>query len=146
MSKKVLLDTNILLDAAINERPGWTAAMLLLDEIAEGSTSGYVSVLSLKDVYYVLTKYAGEPAAREYVSAALNAFDLIGIDASICHFATKSNEPDFEDALIRSCAEGACVDYIISRDESAFLKSPIKRLSAQDYVDLFCEVEEIKLH
>lgn len=145
MNRKILLDTNILLDAAISERPGWAAAMLLFDEIANGYTTGYVSALSLKDVYYVLTKYAGESAARKYVNAALAAFELIGIDAGICHLAINSNEPDFEDGIIRSCAESASVDFIVSRDETAFSKSPIKRLSSQDYVDLFCEVDEVEL-
>lgn len=145
MNRKILLDTNILLDAAMSERSGWSAAMLIFDEVANGKATGYVSVLSLKDAYYVLTKYAGESAAREYVSASLSAFELIGVDGNTCYLAVKSNESDFEDAIIRSCAEGACVDFIISRDEAAFLKSPIKRLSAQDYVNLFCEVEKIKL-
>lgn len=142
---KLLLDTNILLDAAIGERPGWLAATLLLDEIAYGSAKGYVSALSLKDVYYVLTKYAGEPAAREYVDAALAVFSVIGVEGGTCRLAITSNEPDFEDGIIRICAESMPVDFIISRDEAAFQKSHIKRLSAQDYVDLFCEVEELEI-
>ena len=40
MSKALLLDTNILLDAAMGERPGWAAATLLLDEIAYGAQQG----------------------------------------------------------------------------------------------------------
>lgn len=143
MNKKLLLDTNYLLDAAIRERPGWIAANLLLDEIAYGNAIGYVSTLSLKDTYYVLTKYAGEAAAREYIHAVLTAFTVIGVDGNTCRLSAELNEPDFEDGIIRICAESTPVDFIISRDEAAFLKSPIKRLSAEDYVNLFCEAEEI---
>lgn len=57
----------------------------------------------------------------------------------------QSNEPDFEDGLIRACAEHVGVDYIISRDEAAFAKSPIKRLSPRQYLDEFCEVEDVEL-
>lgn len=145
MNRKLLLDTNILLDAAMSERPGRPFAMVLFDEMAFGKAKGYIGALSLKDVYYVLTKYAGEAAAREYVEAAMDAFEIVGVDDSICRIAVSSNEPDFEDGLVRACAENIPVDFIISRDEAAFLKSPIKRLSAQDYVDLFCEVEEVTL-
>ena len=145
MSKALLLDTNILLDAAMGERPGWAAATLLRDEIAYGGATGYVSASSLKDVYYVLTKYANESAACAYVEAALDAFTILGVDEGICRLALRSNEPGFEDGLIRACAESVPVDFIISRDEKAFRKSTIRRLSAQDYLDLFCEVKEVSL-
>lgn len=47
--------------------------------------------------------------------------------------------------MLRACAEHGGVDYIISRDEAAFAKSPIKRLSPRQYLDKFCEVEDVEL-
>lgn len=145
MRKKLLVDTNILLDAAMKEREGWTAATLLMDEFAYEEATGYVSALSLKDVYYVLTKYADESSAREFVIAAMDLFEVVGIDAAVCRIAALSNEPDFEDGLIRACAESIPADFIISRDKTAFARSPIKSLSAQEYIDLFCDIEVIDL-
>lgn len=118
---------------------------MLLDEIAYGNLEGFIAATTLKDAYFVLGKYAGESEAREFVLAALDAFSVIGVDDSLCRMAARSNEPDFEDGIIRACAEQEGVDFIISRDEKAFLKSSIKRLSARDYVDLFCEYEELEL-
>ncbi|WP_165046264.1 PIN domain-containing protein [Adlercreutzia sp. ZJ138] len=143
MSRKLLVDTNILLDAAMGERPGWAAATMLIDEITYEDVHGYVCAGSLKDVYYVLTKYADEKAAREFIVALMDLFEVVAIDYALCHIAATSDEPDFEDGLIRACAESVPVDFIISRDEKAFKRSPIKRLSAQDYLDLFCEVDEV---
>ena len=145
MNRKVFIDTNILLDACMSERPGWAYAVMLLDEIAYGRLEGLVAATSLKDAYYVLSKYAGEPTARDFVKAALDAFTVIGVDAAFCRLAALSNEPDFEDALIRASAEQANADFIISRDEKAFAGSRLKRLSARDYVDFFCAVEETGL-
>lgn len=143
MSKKLLVDTNILLDAAMSERPGWASATLLMDEFAYGAAQGYVSALSLKDIYYVLTKYANEKEARQFIRAVMDLLEVVSVDAGLCHLAAYSNEPDFEDGLVRACAECVPVDFIISRDESAFIRSPLKRLSAQEYIDLFCDVEEV---
>lgn len=143
MNRRLLLDTNILLDAAMVERPGHVAATLLVDEFAFEEATGYVSALSLKDVYYVLTKYAGEPAAREYIIAVMDLLEVVPVDSALCRLAVNSDEPDFEDGLVRACAENVPVDFIISRDEGAFRKSSIRRLSAQDYLDTFCDVEEI---
>lgn len=145
MNRKLLLDTNILLDAAINERPGFAFALLLFDELQNKKAEGYISASSLKDVYYVLTKYSDEQAARQYISALLNVFNVLPVDLSICKDAIESNEHDFEDGLIRSTAESVPVDFIISRDEKAFVKSSIKRLSAQDYLNLFCDIQEVTL-
>lgn len=143
MTRRLLIDTNVLLDAAMGERPGWAAATLLIDELAYEDVVGYVSALSLKDVYYVLTKYADERAAHSFILAAMELLTVAGVDGALCRLAALSDEPDFEDGIIRACAEDLSVDFIISRDEKAFVRSPIRRLSAQEYIDLFCATEEI---
>ncbi|EOS53790.1 PIN domain-containing protein [Adlercreutzia caecimuris] len=145
MNRKLLLDTNILLDAAMEERPEWASASLLMDEFLYEGVTGYVSALSLKDIYYILTKYADEVAARQYILALMDLFEVIPVDGALCRIAALSNEPDFEDGVVRACAEGVPVSFIISRDASAFANSPIRRLSAREYLDLFCDVEEVEL-
>lgn len=145
MKTRVLIDTNIILDAAMSERLGWGAATMLLDEVAYGRVDAYVASSSLKDVYCVLAKYSDEPTAREYIEAAMDAFTLVPVDEEVCRAAVKANEPDFEDGIIRACAERENVSFIISRDEAAFKASAIKRLSAQEYLDLFCKAEEVSL-
>ena len=142
---KALLDTNILLDAAMRERPGWAAAQLLLDEIAFGKLEAFVAATSLKDVYYVLGKYQDTSFAEEYIAAALDAFSLVAVDESMCRAALQSDEPDFEDGIVRACAESVQADFIISRDTAAFKTTKIRRLTAQEYVDAFCSVEEVLL-
>lgn len=145
MTRRLLIDTNILLDAAMGERPGWTAATLLVDELVYEDVIGYVSALSLKDIYYVLSKYADERAARSFVLATMDLLTVADVDGTLCRLAALSDEPDFEDGIIRACAEDLSVDFIISRDEKAFARSPIRRLSAQECIDLFCTTEEIDL-
>lgn len=145
MNRKLFLDTNILLDAAMEERPEWASASLLMDEFLYEGVTGYVSALSLKDVYYILTKYAGEVAARQYILALMDLFETIPVDGALCRMAALSDEPDFEDGVVRACAEVVPVNFIISRDASAFTNSPIRCLTAREYLDLFCDVEEIEL-
>ena len=45
-----------------------------------------------------------------------------------------SDEPDFEDGIVRACAERWKADYIISRDEKAYANSHIKRVTAEEYL------------
>ena len=145
MNRTVFIDTNTLLDACMSERPHWAYAAMLLDEISFGKLEACISATSLKDAYYVLTKYAGEKAARDFVLAALDAFTVVGVDAAVCRLAARSNEPDFEDGIVRACAENAGVDFIISRNDKAFRASFLKRLDAREYVELFCDAEGAEL-
>ena len=92
----------------------------------------------------MLTKYAGEPAARSFISSALDAFETVPVDELVCRSAAKSNEPDFEDGIVRACAENAHADFIISRNAAAFRRSKIKRVTAREYLDLFCDVETVR--
>ena len=75
----------------------------------------------------------------------MDAFGVVAVDESLCRHAIVSDEPDFEDGIVRACAESVGADFIVSRDARAFRTARIRRLSAQEYVDLFCGVEEVEL-
>ena len=143
MPKSVLIDTNILLDAAMSERPDHGYAIMLFDEAVYSGLAIYVSATSYKDVYYVLSKYASEPDSRSYIANLLKITKPIAVDAACMQIAITSNEPDFEDGIVRACAERQSVDAIISRDNGAFAHSAIPAYSAKEYVELFCDTVEV---
>lgn len=127
------------------QREEHVPGLLLWDEFLYGEIEGYVAATSLKDVYYILGKYEGESRSRDFIEAILKIFHVVPVDALVCKTAIRSNEPDFEDGIVRECAESIPVDFIISRDKSAFGRSYIKCLTAQEYLDFFCDIEEIEL-
>ena len=105
---KVMLDTNILLDYIIPDRPESEYARLLMQGIAHQKHQGIVSASSLKDLYYVAAKSIGEQAARDWVCIFMRLCDVEELDVEICAIAAESDEPDFEDGCIRATAERAC--------------------------------------
>lgn len=137
MSDKVLIDTNIMLDLALARPVGFDAAATIAEAVAYEDVVGYVCATSLKDMYYILTKAMGERDARAYVDAVMDDFAICPVDYSVCRQAASSDEPDFEDGIVRACAENAGVDFIITRDTGAFCGSRIKSMTSQEYVDLF---------
>lgn len=145
MPKAVLLDTNILIDAAVPGREDHNFAQLIEDEIAYGGLKAYVAATSLKDVYYLIKSETDEAFAREYVKCLMRLYALAPVDELVCADAAYSDEPDFEDGIIRACAESLGVDYIISRDKKAFKRSPVKRMSAQEYANAFIDYETVDL-
>lgn len=125
----VLLDTNVLLDFFEIPRPEHATSVILLNELFQTGTSIYVPATSLKDVYYVLSNRIGEPMARTAISSILDTMLIFPVDENCCRRALTYDEPDFEDGIIRTAAEMARVDYLISRDAHAFVGSLVPRLT-----------------
>ena len=133
---RILLDTNILLDCVDPSRAFHGDAMRLIARCNGGGDMGMACSLSLKDVYFVMSRLYDEPSARGAVRV-LSDLAVIGpIGAEETLSALDSNEPDFEDGLIRAFAELNDVDFIISRDEKAFLRAKTRKLSAAEYLEI----------
>jgi predicted nucleic acid-binding protein len=125
-----VLDTNVAVDYLDSGRPAHADAVRLLTALIEaGSEVGLVAP-SLKDVYYLITRAAGEAAARRAVAAFTQALTILPVDADACAEALASGEPDFEDGLIRACAEAAAADWIVTRDKDAFAGSTVPKADA----------------
>lgn len=135
---RLLLDTNVLLDFMVPERPESNAAVEVIRRCANGTDTGCVCAGSLKDAYYVACKYLGEQAARDFVRAFLDALNVIALDEATCRIAASSDESDFEDAIIRATAENMRANLILTRDERAYERSAVRAITPQRFVDLFC--------
>ena len=136
-----LADTNILFDYCDPARPEHQLAVQLVEGAAASPDIHLCTLVSsLKDVYYVLGHlYKDEQKARRAVQLLMeNCFEVIDLLAAYGFGAVRSDEPVFEDGLVRMAAESLRVDAIISRDERAFAKSPVRKLSLQEAVGELC--------
>ena len=131
---RLLLDTNIILDAIMPGRPQHHEALQVIGLCNGSGDLGFVSPMSLKDAYYVFEHEYTEQQARKAIEYLLDLLIICPIGAEECDLAISSNEPDFEDGLERAVAELEGIDFIITRDKKAYTKSKIKSLSAQDYL------------
>lgn len=135
-SRRILFDTNILLDAIVEARPESEEAVAALRFCNGGGDLGFASSVSLKDVYYVLSKAKGEAFARIAIAELMDLLVIVPCGAEECALAAASNEPDFEDGLIRACAELNEVDFILTRDEKAFAKSRVRSVTCSEYLSI----------
>lgn len=136
---RLLLDTNILLDYAVPDRPHSDAAAVLMQIGAAERADIFVTPGSLKDLYYIATKNIGESTARQYVEVFLDLFKVLSVGQETCELAVHSDEPDFEDGLVRAVAGINGIDFIITRDRAAFQRSTVRAMSSDEYVRLFAQ-------
>lgn len=154
--RKVMLDTNIVVDYLLGRTPGCTDCAKLLSMHHANSHTVYISALTLKDAYYLVSmqlkrmerKASGTlseamaQAANEVAWACIrelveNTLVLsTGRAESLQAFVLRSTHPDFEDNLIVATALSAGIDYLVSNDTELIRHSPIACLSSTDAVAL----------
>ena len=137
--RRVLLDTNVLLDYLDARRSEHDTARRLVRAILAHGGSPVAPASSYKDVYYVLHRSLGsEGDARALVRGLVECvpitpLDLRGTDLAP---AAASDEPDFEDGLVRQLAERERLVAIVTRDASAFRSSFVPTFDPREFLSL----------
>jgi len=135
---KVLLDTNVVLDAIANREPFHLDAQKIIKIILDNELDGYITANSITDIYYIARKYLTKVdlyAAMRSLFIIFSVIDVLGAD---CHKALDFSMDDYEDALLAVCGNKVDVNYIITRDkefmEKAKSKLSITVISPADFL------------
>ena len=130
---KLLIDTNIILDAIMNRKPWSKSAQEVLLAVAEEKVNGYITASSFTDIYYILRKHLGDKEQTKQALLGLlvvvNVLDVTGLD---CEKAFDIPISDYEDALLAFCGKRHKVDYIITRNLKHFEGSPVKAIPPEE--------------
>ena len=133
---RYLVDTNVLIDLAIETRPSHESAMDMLSLAQRRTDIEFVIFMPcIKDVYYVIHRhYKDEQTARGLAHGLCSMFEGVGMDRELTELAFACDEPDFEDGLIRVAAEISGCKGIISRAVEAFTNATtVYRISPEDF-------------
>ena len=79
----------------------------------------------------------GEAQARRAIEWLRELLVIAPLGAEECELSLASGEPDFEDGLIRACAELNDVDVILTRDAGVFKRSKVRAMTCAEYLELF---------
>jgi predicted nucleic-acid-binding protein len=136
-----MLDTNIILDCFDLDRPTSKVANDLIEALVEADWELYIAATTCKDVYYILTRLKNEHTARECIQALFCLVKLLSVDNKVAYEAFHSSEADFEDGIIRLCAELNGMDYLVTRDARAFEDSRVKSIAPANLLRLLQQRE-----
>ena len=121
---KVLIDTNIVLDIALNRKPFVEDAALLWRLAEQKEITACLSNTSITDIFYIVNKHAGQEQARAFIADILDTFYLADIDDTGFREALKSDMSDFEDAVqYVICMRNGC-DALATRNKVDFGDRP----------------------
>jgi predicted nucleic acid-binding protein len=132
--KKVLLDTNIVMDLLARRMPFYLEAAELFSLADKRKIRLALSSLSLANTHYVLSKYSPEPEARKIIRNFKVLVQVLSFDDKIADLALNSDFRDFEDAIQYFTAIENGQDAIITRNMSGYRESIIPVLTAREFI------------
>ncbi len=133
--KRILLDTNIILDIALKREPHFEHSSKIFELIDKRQIAGCITATTVTDIYYISKKEKGNEVAIEFISKLIEIVDVIGVDKNTIVKALKSGLKDFEDAIQVTAAIFNEIEIIITRNKSDFLNSGLEILTPKELTD-----------
>ena len=126
---KVLLDTNIILDSAIERQPFVYDSDRIFLLIEQQKLEGYVSASTFGDLYYLIRKAKGRELALNFLTNLANTCQVANVNETTIKMALTANFRDFEDAIQYSTAIINQLEAIITRNPQDYPNVTIRILT-----------------
>jgi putative PIN family toxin of toxin-antitoxin system len=128
MAYKIFLDTNIIIDYLIENRPEHKNAVVLFEKIIEEETYAYTSETVINTSSYLLAKYIQAKKLKTILDEMLHFVHILQSNNNTFHRAYLLENNDLEDAVLYQIALENEIDYFITSDVDLSKKLHSKKL------------------
>jgi predicted nucleic acid-binding protein len=129
MSRRFLLDLNVVLDVLFDRAPHVGEAAALWQAAKEGKLHGLIPAHGVTTIDYLVRHEKGGDFARQALLDLLNVFEIAAVDDAVIRRAASLGWTDFEDCVVAAAAEAASCEAIVSRNPSHFRRSAVPVLT-----------------
>ena len=116
----VLLDTNIMVDVALERQPYFEASQQVLLLIEQGQIEGYISASTFSDLYYIIRRSRGREWTTDFIDWLVTYCQIATVNEAVIRMALTTNFRDFEDAIQYATAVINQLDAIVTRNPQDF--------------------------
>ncbi|MEG3903398.1 PIN domain-containing protein [Microcoleus sp. B4-C5] len=117
---KILIDTNIIVDVALEREPFFAESDRILTFVEEAQIQGYVSASTFSDLYYIIRRDRGRDWTLDFLRQLATFCQVATVDNSVISIALTCKFKDFEDAIQYSTAVINLIDVIVTRNPRDF--------------------------
>lgn len=140
---KILVDTNIIIDALTGREPYRETAEQIVLLAANQIEDMYITASSATDIYYLIRKHLHDTDhSKNTMSKLYELFHILDVTSGDCHAALTSGVKDYEDAVVSACASRNRMDYIVTRNIKDYERSKVKALLPDELLKLVSQSEE----
>ncbi len=119
MKIKIFLDTNILMDVLMEDRPLTAVSNKVFQTVLSNKTEGVLVAQSFVDASYMYLRKnpGGYDKFRDFVAKLCNFFNIHYIDTFALNYACRQDSGDFEDDAMYYVARSSFCDVIVTSDK-----------------------------
>ena len=130
----ILIDTDVLIDIALDRQPHSEQSSKLLERIENGSERACIAWHSVSNLYYVVAPSRGDIIARNFIVDLVRLVAVATTDADAVRYAAELPMSDFEDAMQVAAARSCGARRIVTRNSRDYVRSPIPAVSPQEAI------------
>ena len=139
---KILIDTNVIIDALTSREPWNESAEKIFIMAANNIVDMYITASSTTDIYYLVRKHLhNTETARQVMSKLYSLVGILEVKEEDCVDALVSPITDYEDAVVEQVARRTGVDCIVTRNQKDYEPGLTKVFLPDDYIQ-FMEQSE----
>jgi len=133
--KRVLIDTDVILDFFFDRKPFSDHAARVLSLCESKEIKGFITSVIISNVYYLLRQTATHEKVIEKLKQLITITEVLTTDKEVILKALNSNFNDFEDALQNYSAESdGQIDLIVTRNVKDFKNSSLGVMTPDNYL------------
>ena len=128
----ILLDTDVLIDVALDRYPHSGPSSELLDQIEQGAERAYIAWHSVSNLYYIVAPARGGLSARDFIVELTRFVEVATTGTEAIRYAAGLPMGDFEDAMQVAAARACGARHIVTRNVRDYERSPIRAIDPQE--------------
>ncbi len=128
----MLIDTDILIDIALDRQPHSGPAPDLLGFVERGVEPACIAWHSVSNFYYIVTSSRNQASARDFILELTRFVDVAMTGTDGIRYAADLPMADFEDAMQVAAARACGAERIVTRNVRDYRRSPIRAVSPQN--------------
>lgn len=139
---KILIDTNVIIDALTSREPWNESAEKIFIMAANNIVDMYITASSATDIYYLVRKHLhNAETARQVMSKLYSLVGILEVKQEDCIDALASPITDYEDAVVEQVARRTGVECIVTRNQKDYELGLAKVFLPDDFIQFMEQTE-----
>jgi len=143
MSKKVFVDTDIVIDLLTKREPFYLSAARVFSLAADKKIDLYISPVLISNLFYILRKAIGREEAINAIRKLRVITKIVTVDEEIVDLVLSSKFKDIEDGFQYYGALQEKIGILLTRNTKDFVGKEISIMNCEEFIE-YMKVEKTK--
>ncbi len=125
----ILIDTDVIIDFALDRRPHSDSASELLERIERGAEQACIAWHTISNLYYIVMPTHGPNTIRGFIMELTNFVSVAPTDTESIRYALELSMSDFDYAMQVAAARSCGATRIVTQNIKDYQHSPIRAVT-----------------